>query len=572
MSRHRIVAVAAVVGCLPTITHAQTASQITPPSFTPPREDRPGAPIDLPSNVARQAPAGAEQLFVTLAGVETSGGSLSADTLAALRAQVVGKRVSVADLYAAAAAAETAEARAGRVLLRVAVPQQQLTDGATLRLTVVEGFIERVDTAALPGAVRARVSLLAARLLLDKDVTQADLERRLLLAADVPGVTLRSTLAPGERPGGVVLRIDADYRPVTGFLSVDNTLPEALGRTAYGIGVDFNSVLGAGELIYLRASGLPNTGPRTSFLDPTPRNRALAAGMVLPLGSDGLTLTIEGTDARTAPRRASALLPGFGSRFQRLSYALRYPVVRRRALTVGLEAGFDAQDERVRLIDPVVLPISQDRLRILRAAGDVSAYLPGGGYAAARVEGSFGIDALGARSARDASVVLPLSRAGSDADFQKLTLTASLDQPVADHLSLAARARAQTGFGQVMANAEQIGIASTDALSPLPSGLIQGDDGYAIRGEGRAPFAITRPGVFASLSPYAFAAHGAVRFQQPTAFERRTTEAFAYGAGVRLAGQARGGTPGLSAGVEYGRAHLEGLRPDRVTFNILARF
>jgi len=478
----------------------------------------------------------------------------------------------VADLYAAAAQAEAVEARAGRVLLRVAIPQQDLTDGATLRLTVVEGFIERIDTSSLPKSVRDRVSGIAARLLRDTGITQADLERRLLLAADIPGVTLRSTLAAGEQPGGVVLRIDADYRPVTGFMSVDNMLPDALGRTAFGIVVDFNSVLGAGELIYLRASGLPNTGRQTSFLDPTPRNRALEVGLMLPLGTDGLSFTIEGTDARTAPRRASALLPGFGSRFRRLSSTLRYPVIRRRSLTVGLEARLDVQDERVQIIDPVDLPLSLDRLRILRAAADVITYLPGGGFASARIEGSFGIDGLGARSAADATQTLPLSRLGSDASFQKLAATVAIDKRVADHVTLAGRAHAQTSFGQVMANSEQIGIASVDGVSPLPSGLIQGDQGYVVRGEARAPFVISRPTLFASFAPYLFVAQGAVRYEQPTLFEPRTTSTFAYGIGLRLAGQITRSSPGITAGIEYGRAHLDGVRPDRVTFTMFARF
>ena len=73
-------------------------------------------------------------------------------------------------------------------------------------------------------------------------------------------MTLRSTLAAGSKPSATLLVIEASYRPVTGFVTVDNTLPSALGRDAFGIGVDFNSVLGAGEMLYLRASGCRTPG------------------------------------------------------------------------------------------------------------------------------------------------------------------------------------------------------------------------------------------------------------------------------------------------------------------------
>lgn len=564
----RSLLLAAVAWPLPVL--AQTAGQITPSTFAPPQA-QPQGPVSIPQDSGASAPPGADRLAVTLADVRVDGLAISPEPLAKLRGALTGKRIRVSEIFAAARALETDFARAGHVLTRVVVPAQPLADGATLKFVVVAGVIEQVDTTRLPANIRRKVETYLAPLVGRTDVTEGQLERRLLLASDVPGVILRSTLSAGGRPGAVNLSVDADYRPVSGFASIDNALGQPLGRYALAIGFDLNSVLGSGEAIYLRASGLPNTGRETSVLDPTPRNRALAAGIVLPLGADGLTFNLEGTDARTAPRHADAL-PGFGSRFQRLSGRLRYPVVRSRALTVALNALLDAQDERVRIISPAVLPISLDRLRIIRAGGDLSAYLPGGGVGAIRLQGSFGINALGARSARDATAELPLSRAGADASFQKADIFAALDQPVAANLALALRARAQTSFGQAMANSEQIGLASADAISPLPSGSIQGDSGAVARAEVRAPFAIPAAGGGALIAPYVFAAYGSVRFSQPSALERRTTNVDAFGAGLRVSG--RVGAMGLSAGVEYGRAHISGIshRPDRVSFSVTGQF
>ncbi|MES2451177.1 MAG: ShlB/FhaC/HecB family hemolysin secretion/activation protein [Pseudomonadota bacterium] len=550
---------------------AQTASQITPPTYAPPVEGRSASPLVLPADTLMAPPAGAEKLFVTPAGIEIEGGALSSGTLAALRETLAGKRVSIAAVFAAAGVAEAGEARRGRVLLRIVVPRQDIADGATIRFAVIEGFIERVDLSGVPARVRGRIGAVLADLTGRSDVTLAQIERRLTLAAEVPGVVVHSTLAAGVRPGGTVLRVDATWRPVSGFVTVDNSLGETLGREAFGAGIDLNSVFGAGEAIYLRASGLPTLGRETSFLDSSPRNRALAVGAIIPVGRDGLAITVEGTDARTAPRHDLSL-PGFASRFRRLSLAVRYPVVHRRALTIGVEARLDAEDERVRIITPAILPLSLDRLRVARASLDVSAYLPGGGSASGRAEASFGINGLGARSAADASAVLPLSRAGSDADFAKLLLSATVDQPVATHLVFALRARGQTSFGRPLGNAEQIGVASLDAVSPLPSGTLQGDAGYVARGEARSPFVFGRKGLLASVAPYAFAAQAQVRLMQPTIVERRSTDAFAYGIGLRLAGQAARGSPGLSTSIEFGRVHRDGFTSSRAAFTLFTRF
>ena len=549
---------------------AQTASQITPPSFAPPVSPT-RAPVLLPESGSAMVPPGAEALDITLADVMLEGGDPAAQ--AELKTRLAGKTIKVSEIFAAARALEARYARQGRVLVRVVVPAQRLEDGATLRVAVVAGFIERVDTSQLPERVRSRVEHLLAPLSGARNLTLHAIERRLLLAGDVPGIALRSTLAAGSTPGATVLVVEATHRMVTGFLAYDNSLSNALGRDSFGLGLNINSALGLGETIYLRASGLPTLGRETSVLNPTPRNRALAAGVIVPLGDDGLSFNLEGTDARTAPRHA-ANLPGFASRFQRVSGRLSYPFVRTRALTLSADLSFDVQEERVRIVTPAILPLSLDKLRIARLATTLGATLPDDGVFSLRVEGSLGIDGLGARSAADASPTLPLSRLGSDASFQKLALALSLDQPIVSHLTLTTSARAQTSFGKAMANAEQIGIATADGLSPLPSGVVQGDAGYVVRSELRAPFATGLGGGRAQLSPYVFGAVGGVRFERPTIFERRQSDAYAYGLGLRFAGVAGDGSPGLSAGVEYGRAHLQGLRAetDRLNVSLAIRF
>lgn len=336
-----------LAGLWATPAHGQTASQIAPESFAPPPVMRDGARVALQQSNGPQAPEGADAIFVTLSDIAIAGDAPPPQALAALRGAVVGQRISVAAIYGAGRALEQDYARRGEVLTRVTVPAQDLADGGTLRLQVVRGFIERVDTSRLPQAVRGRVAAVLAQLAGSEAPDLAAIERKLLIAGDTPGVILRSTLAPGTTPGATLLVIEADYTPIEVSLSAGNSLSSSLGRYSFGVGFTFNSVFGAGETLYLRANGLPNTGRETSVLDATPRNRALAAGIIVPIGTNGLTFNVEYTDARTTPRRAAGDA-GITSQFERTSLRLAYPLLRSRSGALTLRAALDMQNEKVR--------------------------------------------------------------------------------------------------------------------------------------------------------------------------------------------------------------------------------
>src|SRR3546814_16278393 len=67
-------------------------------------------------------------------------------------------------------------------------------------------------------------------------------------------------------------------------------------------------------------------------------------------------------------------------------------------------------------------------VRSARVDGTLVAATRGGGSLSARVEASFGIDGLGARSRADAMPLLPLSRQGADASFRKLAVEARSEE------------------------------------------------------------------------------------------------------------------------------------------------
>ncbi|MFK0161054.1 ShlB/FhaC/HecB family hemolysin secretion/activation protein [Rhizobium sp. NPDC090279] len=573
---------------------ALTASQVTPQSFEPQLQKQ-SSGIVIPEASGPVAPKGAEKLTVRLKAVKVEGGLPGfAEDEARITKGLSGKQVTAAALFEAAGQLERAYAAGGYGLVRVVLPAQRLTDGAVLRIVVIDGFVENIDTSHLPGNIRDRIAKMLAPLVGEKGLTNDEIERRLLLAGDLPGTILRSTLSRGTKPGGSVLTIEARYKPVTGFISGDNNSTDALGHYNTGIGVDFNSVLGLGELIYLRASGAPRFGGGEGYFTGSPRNRSLAGAVTFPIGIDGLTLNLEATAARTTPETGASGLQ-FMSDFTRYSARLAYPLIRSRELTLNLNGGFDAQDEELELLNGGGVTLSKDRLRILRTGADLSWYVSGDALVSASMTGSFGINGLGARDAADAAASgTPLSRQGADADFQKLEVTLGYRQPVAEHLTFDLRARAQTSFGQPLLNSEQIGIVSSAGLSSFPTGAMQGDSGFVLRAEAQFPFAssfalpfgwpefpaqqgtnlpdgTTTAGAVV-ISPYVFGAYGGVKLYDPTALENGFSRGAAYGVGLRLAAAEQASFNSTNVNLEYGRTDRFGDGDDDSRFTVSAAF
>lgn len=550
---------------------AQTASQVTPPSFRP-NQNSVGGALVFSGQPGLGTPAGAERLSVRLSGVTVE--NLPPDFAGEARAledRLVGRRLPASEIFAAARDLEAAFVRTGAILVRVVLPAQTLKDGNRLRLVVVNGFVERIDTSRLPEATRGRIEAVIAPLHGRRDLQLGEIERRLLLAGDTPGVALRSTLQPSGAAGGTTLIVEAAYRPVTGYVGGDNTVGLALGGFSVGGGFDVNTVFGQGETLYVRTLGHP-TGDRADgiggLFSDNPTLRTLSGGFVLPLGTDGLTLNVEATSSRTAPKLRN--LVQTTSEYDRLSFRLRYPVLRSRAGSVFTEIAFDATREKLGLALPgVIAPLSLDELRVLRVSADGDLRVATGGLFAARGTASFGLDALGARSRADATPLLPLSRFGADAAFQKVDLAVSFNQPLAESLVLGLYARGQTAFGQTLARSEQIGTASFQELSTFDAGSLGGDSGWIVRSELAAPVTLTPDGVPLTIAPYLFGATGALYLARPTTVEVGTLHVSSVGVGVRLAAPLGPDGPLASLTLEFGRRFRDDSIPDANRFTVL---
>ena len=518
-----------------------------------PQTLRPAAPIvpsdlPVPAHVPLQAPPGSQSLSFIAGRVAIKGGFPEFDNeTSALVHSVEGHRVTVAQIYEFANALEQVYARAGYVLVRVTVPPQKLNDRGAVRIVIVDGFVEKVQVDNVPDRVRELVSARMSPLVGRRHVKLGEIERRLLVAGDVPGLRLKSTLARGKALGGTLLVLEGTHRLVTATANIDNRLPSSLGTWSYGTSVALNSAFGLGEQFYASAQ---SSGDPARILDSTSPLRVLGAGAVLPLGTDGWSLNPEYTNSRSQPVPVSGGLANIGQ-FQRFALRSSYPLIRTRTDTLSLSAAFEYISQIVAL--PLFsTDLNKDRYGVLRVGAAYETGLPWWS-AALQTSATFSQGTGGRDSADALASGIPLSRQGAGPLFSKATFDARVTQPLANELRMEFIGRAQTSFGNPLLVSEQFSLDGPQAVSAYPSGTLNVDEGGTLRAELIRSFAAIGTAVPVILSPYAFGSFGAGRLVAPTIVELAAVRGGAVGAGVRSGIDIPGGYQGVALGLEVAR-------------------
>lgn len=519
---------------------APSPSQVAPPvaPAAPPTSAR----IVLPQvEAGATIPPGAKALNFKLNGFAIDGEFAElAEGRKALEAPLAGKRISVAQVFEFAAALQALYVNAGYPIVRVVVTPQELDKAATVKLRIVDGFILRVDGSALAENVRGPALRIVSELVGQRRLKQADLERKLLLAGDTPGLVLNAIFTAAKdskEPGGVVLVLTGRYRPVSVSFYSDNALPAVFGTGQVVGTVSLNSLFGQGEQFTVSAAGLPDADYTTNY----PTRRYLSAMASAPIGNDGLMIEGGFTKGTTTPRVNFFLFASRGDLTQ--GYAkLSYAALKRRNAELILSARLDATDEQLETLafgPPIALSLDKTRVLRLGADGIVRMQDTGTfiGYGAVF---SQGLNGLGARTAADATWDLPLSRFGADAVFSKMQGRFEITQSLPESFFVSLGAAGQTSFGKPLLNSEKFDIASARLLSGYTAGTFSGDTGWAVRGEFGRAFTWANPVMPAVVTPYAFAAMGERTLIDPSFLEFPLIHAKNAGFGVRFNGTTAG--------------------------------
>ena len=364
--------------------------------------------------------------------------------------------------------------------------------GTELRFQVVEGYVAEVKLDGDIGPAGVQVLRFLNHVVGQVPLKASELERWLLLAQDIPGLTVKSVLNPSlGDPGALTLVAQVSRRAVSGYVSADNRAFDLTGPSE-GLGViNFNSFTAFGEQTQLSMYGA---------FDGT--NVFGQASEEVYLGGSGLKLKIYGGAGNSTPSGSLGQI-GYDGETQVFGAQLTYPLLRSRAQSLNLVGNFDAIQSN-NLNDQGANGATQrssyDSLRVLRFGADYALLDTLFGPTRSAVNGvngklSQGLTAFGASTNGD--TWSPPPRLGEKIDFTKFVGQASRTQTLFSPYTDATVAFYGVVAGQysteLLPPAEQFYLGGPNFNRGYYYGQVSGDKGLLMTAELRLNTPIPLP-------------------------------------------------------------------------------
>lgn len=327
------------------------------PRIRPPTLPSVGPGLAVPQAVP--AP-GANNTQVAVRAVAVEGATAYAPArFAGITAGLTGPAVPLARIEAARLAILNLYRADGYALTSV---NAALDATGQLRFTVIEGRIADVKLEGDIGPAGTQVLRFLRHLTETRPIDTATLERWLLLAQDVPGVTVRAVLSPSaDDPGALTLVAQVSRQLANGLLTADNRAFRLTGPEQGLAVLDLNSFTQFGERTEL---SIYHTNGNT-------QNFGQAAEEVF-VGGSGLRVRVYGGYGTAQPSDPLREI-GYQGLTTVIGASASYPLIRSRQQSLNLAAYFDLIETEVRTnTGPQNEPtrLSRDSLRVGRIGAD----------------------------------------------------------------------------------------------------------------------------------------------------------------------------------------------------------
>ena len=295
-----------------------------------------------------------------------------------------------------------------------------LTADGKLRYIITEGRIAEVQLDGDIGPAGIKVLEFLQNLVKPGPVSAGELERALLLAQDVPGVSLQTVLRPSEsEPGALTLVARVVRSALSGYIAADNRSDRTTGPEQ--------------ALAVLGVNSMSAFGERTEFslfrslLNPT--QIFGQAAFETFIGSSGLKLRAYAGEGDTQPL-GTLRTTGYDGKTLVGGLQASYPIIYTRQQKLSVTGIFDALQSIVTTSSGGAVTIaSKDSLRILRVGADyalqdvwLGTSRPAINQISVRI--SRGIDGLGSSHTGSQT----LGRVGSNVEFTKIIAELSRTQ------------------------------------------------------------------------------------------------------------------------------------------------
>ena len=425
-----------------------------------------------------------------------------------------GTEMRLGDLQAMAEKISETYSRDGYFVARAYVPQQDITAGV-VTIAVIEG---RYGTITLRNQTNVSDNLLNGVLegMQSGDVVNsAPLERRLLLISDMPGVEVKSTLAPGAEVGTSDLALEVTPKPrLSGSVEASNWGNPYTGRYLMGGTVNLNEPLGIGDVLSMRVLSSTTGGMVYGRLSYQAQVKDWTVGVAYTALKYTLGGVFESVDATGTEQIASA-------------YA-SYPLIRSYSNNLNAVFNFDYRTFR----DTIGITAStiDKHAEVITAgfSGDHHDRFGGGGFTAFYLAGTLGNLDIDSYLARAADAVT----ARTDGNYAKISGSLSRVQNVYGPLSLYGAIRGQFA-GKNLDLSEKMELGGPNAVRAYPEGETYGDNGYVATLEARLLLPDWHEAIPGQVQLIAFVDSGRVSFyKSPWATARN--DATRSGAGVGL--------------------------------------
>jgi hemolysin activation/secretion protein len=440
--------------------------RVSPPA---PPEVGPGPAVPPPAQPNGNIP----NASVAINSVSVDGATAyPAERLAAITAGLKGPATPLAKVEAARLAIVNLYRGDGYVLTTVTA---SIAAGGQLRFLVAEGYISDVKLEGDIGPAGTQVLRFLQHLTETRPINTATLERWLLLAQDVPGVTVHAVLRPsGTEPSALMLIAELNRQAVNGVATIDNRGFRGTGPVeALGV-LDLNSFTQLGEkteISLYRAEGDTQTFGQI--------------GEEFFAGGSGLKLRLYYGHGEATPY-GSVIGTNYTGYTTVFGASASYPLIRSRAQTLNLNGALDAIETYTVQASP-----TKDSLRIGRIGIDYALEdtlfgddYPGVNTAVVRI--SRGLPFLGGSKYGNALAQRGVT-ANEDYDFTKLSFDASRTQTLFqpwENATIAFKARVTgQGSASVVPPAEKFFLGGPEFDRGYYAGQVTGDSALAYTAE-----------------------------------------------------------------------------------------
>lgn len=457
------------------VAHAQTAVDRVDPSRIErenlPQPARPAAE-PKPTIAPAPQPAAPATASVTVGAIVIDGlQGLAPGDFADILARYVGRTLAPGEVSALTDAVAARARGRGYVFASVGVEPQRLMAGV-LRLTYDPGRIEdiRLEGDDIP-AVRAALAPLVGR-----PARLDEVERRLLIAGDIDGVSVRDARFVREDGRGLLIATARRTRlQIRAVAENDSTAP--IGPEQLRLDADISAVFGSDDAFTVTYVTTPFEPEELQFV----RTRYAAR-----INAQGTELSVAVAASSTRPGAYLDPLDITG-RSRSLTVGVLHPLVRQRGGSLWLRGGLEVRDSEQQRRD---ILYRQDRVTAMRVSlyGNRKA---AGGLLRGSVMLSQGLDLFGATRAGD-----PLaSRRDADGTFTSLLASADWTRPLGEGWSMRLAAQGQVASDPLLV-AEEIGLGGTGFLRGYDYSERSGDNGYMgfaeVRYDWRNPLGLGR--------------------------------------------------------------------------------